>query len=119
MLSLMNEEFHAGNRPDITLEEHEVLDANALLAEGPRGSLLIYSSDVVHKGTNMTDPGGSRFFSTLLINRRIWTGLAATHGHEKVSITGYPSWSLSRCDNCRCSVRDPTFLLPGMRSFML
>jgi hypothetical protein len=37
----------------------------AMSAVGPRGSLLIYGADVVHRGTEMTAPGGGRFFFNL------------------------------------------------------
>jgi hypothetical protein len=40
-------------------------EANAVSAIGPRGSLLIYSADVVHRGTEMTLPRGGRFFFNL------------------------------------------------------
>ena len=37
----------------------------AVSAVGPRGSLLIYSADVVHRGTEMTLERGARFFFNL------------------------------------------------------
>lgn len=37
----------------------------AVSAVGPRGSLLIYSADVAHRGTEMSIPGGGRFFFNL------------------------------------------------------
>jgi hypothetical protein len=37
----------------------------AVSAVGPRGSLLIYGSDVVHRGTEMSLPGAGRFFFNL------------------------------------------------------
>ncbi len=40
-------------------------EAAATSAVGPRGSLLVYSADVVHRGTEMTLPGGGRFFFNL------------------------------------------------------
>jgi hypothetical protein len=40
-------------------------EAAAVSAVGPRGSLLIYGADVVHCGTEMTLPGGGRFFFNL------------------------------------------------------
>ncbi|MBV9045446.1 MAG: phytanoyl-CoA dioxygenase family protein [Alphaproteobacteria bacterium] len=40
-------------------------EASATSAVGPRGSLLIYSADVVHRGTEMTYPNGGRFFFNL------------------------------------------------------
>jgi hypothetical protein len=40
-------------------------EAAAVSATGPRGSLLVYSADVVHRGTEMSLPGGGRFFFNL------------------------------------------------------
>jgi hypothetical protein len=40
-------------------------EAASVTAVGPRGSLLIYSADVVHRGTEMTEPGGGRVFFNL------------------------------------------------------
>jgi hypothetical protein len=40
-------------------------EAAAVSAVGPKGSLLVYSADVVHRGTEMTLPGGGRFFFNL------------------------------------------------------
>jgi hypothetical protein len=37
----------------------------AVSAVGPRGSLLIYGADVVHRGAEMTAPKGGRFFFNL------------------------------------------------------
>jgi hypothetical protein len=37
----------------------------AVSATGPRGSLLCYSADVVHRGTEMSYPNGGRFFFNL------------------------------------------------------
>lgn len=34
-------------------------------AAGPAGSLLVYAPDIVHRGTNLTRPGGSRFVATM------------------------------------------------------
>ena len=47
--------------PDVIAHWEE----NAVSAIGPRGSLLIYGADVVHRGTEMTTPGGGRFFFNL------------------------------------------------------
>jgi hypothetical protein len=44
---------------------HAEWEAEATSAVGPRGSLLIYGADVVHRGTEMTLPGGGRFFFNL------------------------------------------------------
>lgn len=40
-------------------------EKSATSAGGPRGSLLIYSADVVHRGAEMSLPGGGRFFFNL------------------------------------------------------
>ena len=42
-----------------------VMDAHEVAAEGPAGSVLAYSADTVHRGTNMTEPGAGRFFFNL------------------------------------------------------
>jgi hypothetical protein len=44
---------------DRHMDEHEVA------AEGRAGSVLAYSADTVHRGTDMTEPGASRFFFNL------------------------------------------------------
>ena len=49
--------FH--NSGSVRMDEHEVA------AEGPAGSVLAYSADTVHRGTNMTEPGAGRFFFNL------------------------------------------------------
>ncbi len=64
-IPLMNFAFPQGSKPDISEEKHEELEASAVYAQGDRGTLLVYSSDVVHKGTNMTEAGGSRFLYNL------------------------------------------------------
>ena len=43
----------------------EAWEAAAVSATGPRGSLLVYGADVVHRATQMTAPGGARFFFNL------------------------------------------------------
>jgi hypothetical protein len=40
-------------------------EAASVSAVGPRGSLLVYGADVVHRGTEMTLAGGGRFFFNL------------------------------------------------------
>ncbi|MFI4972996.1 MAG: phytanoyl-CoA dioxygenase family protein [Caulobacterales bacterium] len=40
-------------------------EAAAVSAVGPRGSLLVYGADVVHRGTEMSLEGGGRFFFNL------------------------------------------------------
>ena len=54
--------FPTARVPD---ERHAEWEAAAVSAVGPRGSLLIYGADVVHRGTEMTLPGGGRFFFNL------------------------------------------------------
>jgi hypothetical protein len=49
----------------VTAERHREWEAAAVSAVGPRGSLLIYSAGVVHRGTEMTLPRGGRFFFNL------------------------------------------------------
>lgn len=46
-------------------ERIEAWERAAVSAIGPRGSLLVYGADVVHRGTEMTQPGGGRFFFNL------------------------------------------------------
>jgi len=46
-------------------EQLAAWEAASVTAVGPRGSLLIYSADVVHRGTEMTEPNGGRFFFNL------------------------------------------------------
>ena len=59
---LMNLSFPAARVPAERLAEWE---SAAMSATGPRGSLLIYGADVVHRGTEMTLAGGGRFFFNL------------------------------------------------------
>ena len=42
-----------------------VMDEHEASADGPAGSVLAYSADTVHRGTDMTEPGASRFFFNL------------------------------------------------------
>ena len=49
----------------VPAERHAEWEAAATSAVGPRGSLLIYSADVVHRGVEMTAPRGARFFFNL------------------------------------------------------
>jgi hypothetical protein len=42
-----------------------VMDDDEVAAEGVAGSVLAYSADTVHRGTDMTEPGASRFFFNL------------------------------------------------------
>jgi hypothetical protein len=52
-------------RARVSPERHAAWEAAAVSAAGPRGSLLVYSADVVHRGTEMTIEGGGRFFFNL------------------------------------------------------
>jgi hypothetical protein len=49
----------------VPAERHAAWEAAAVSAVGPRGSLLIYSADTVHRGTEMTLPKSGRFFFNL------------------------------------------------------
>jgi len=52
-------------RAQVPDERHAAWEAAATSATGPRGSLLVYAADVVHRGTAMTLAGGGRFFFNL------------------------------------------------------
>ncbi len=52
-------------RARVPAERHAAWEAEAVSATGPRGSLLVYSADVVHRGTEMTVERGGRFFFNL------------------------------------------------------
>jgi hypothetical protein len=52
-------------RARVSPERLAAWEAAAISAVGPRGSLLVYGADVVHRGTEMTLPGGGRFFFNL------------------------------------------------------
>lgn len=54
-----NTELFFANSGGLVLDEHEVA------AEGAAGSVLAYSADTVHRGTDMTEPDASRFFFNL------------------------------------------------------
>lgn len=54
-----NTELFFANSGELVLDEHEVV------AEGKAGSVLAYSADTVHRGTDMTEEGASRFFFNL------------------------------------------------------
>jgi len=49
----------------VSTERLQEWERAAVSATGPRGSLLIYGADVVHRGTEMMAPGGGRFFFNL------------------------------------------------------
>lgn len=72
------------------LAEHEVL------ATGPAGTLLMYRTDILHRGTDLRRPGGSRF--ALLADyqargapwngKMSWPGRALDHGWHDVLVRG-------------------------------
>ena len=61
-----DEEFWRGLYPYMfPAERMAAWEAAAVSAVGPRGSLLVYGADVVHRGTEMSLAGGGRFFFNL------------------------------------------------------
>ncbi|HEV2364628.1 MAG TPA: phytanoyl-CoA dioxygenase family protein [Caulobacteraceae bacterium] len=52
-------------RARVSAERHARWEAAAVSAMGPKGSLLVYGADVVHRGTEMTAEVGGRFFFNL------------------------------------------------------
>ena len=72
-IPLVNFTFGDPRAPASRVAEWE---AAAVRAVGPRGSLLVYSADVVHGGTEMTLAGGGRFFFNLAYQAAGagWTG---------------------------------------------
>ena len=52
-------------RARVPVERHAAWEAAAVSAVGPRGSLLIYSADTVHRGTEFSLPRAGRFFFNL------------------------------------------------------
>jgi hypothetical protein len=52
-------------RARVSDERHAAWEAAAVSAVGPRGSLLIYSADTVHRGTEFSLPRSGRFFFNL------------------------------------------------------
>ena len=52
-------------RVRVDAERYAQWEAAAVSAVGPRGSLLCYGADVVHRGVEMTQPNGGRFFFNL------------------------------------------------------
>ncbi len=74
-------------------------EAAATDAVGPRGSLLVYGADVVHRATQMTLPGGARFFFNLAYRPA---------GADWVGANPWPRKGIVRHMNAlveRCSVR--------------
>lgn len=56
---IQRDRLYFQNAGDVVLDDFEAA------AEGPAGSVLAYSADTVHRGTDMTEPGASRFFFNL------------------------------------------------------
>ncbi|HEY1707802.1 MAG TPA: phytanoyl-CoA dioxygenase family protein [Rhizomicrobium sp.] len=52
-------------RARVSDERHAEWERAAVSAAGPRGSLLVYGADVLHRGTEMSLAGGGRFFFNL------------------------------------------------------
>ncbi len=61
-LPLIDLAFPRARAPAERLAQWEAASVSAV---GPRGSLLVYGADVVHRGTEMTLAGGGRFFFNL------------------------------------------------------
>ncbi len=82
----------------VAAERYAEWEAASVSAVGPRGSLLVYGADVVHRGTEMSLPGGGRFFFNLAyraagadwVGGNPWPRKGMTHWSELVE---------------RCSVR--------------
>jgi hypothetical protein len=58
-LEIPKEELYFDRSGSVVLDDYEAA------AEGPAGSVLAYSADTVHRGTDMTEAGASRFFFNL------------------------------------------------------
>jgi hypothetical protein len=74
-------------------------EASATNATGPRGSLLVYGADVVHRATRMTLAAGARFFFNLAYRPA---------GADWVGANPWPRKGVARPMNAlveRCSVR--------------
>lgn len=71
-------------------------ERSATNALGPRGSLLVYSSDILHRGTDMRRPNGSRFYFNLgyRVAGADWVG-----SNPWPRKTFYPAWDplVSHC----------------------
>ena len=61
LVSVRDSVGHAPTEPLVMPKDDPELYAAERPAAGPRGSLLVYRSDVFHRGVNLTAPGGSRF----------------------------------------------------------
>jgi hypothetical protein len=70
-------------------DEDPDLYAAELPAPGVRGSVLVYRTDVFHRGVDLHEPGGSRFLLNLgyKVAGQDWIGYHAVH-----SRTGTPDW---------------------------
>lgn len=76
-----NERFMPEDDPDLYAAERA--------ADGVRGSVLVYRTDVFHRGVDLTEPGGSRFLLNLAykVAGQDWVGF-----HAVQSRTGMPEW---------------------------
>ena len=79
-------------RARVSPERLAAWEAAAISAAGPRGSLLVYGADVVHRGTEMTLPGGGRFFFNLAYRPAgaDWVGAesVAAQGDQRLDAAG-------------------------------
>jgi hypothetical protein len=83
------------------------LDADERAAVGPAGSVLCYSADTVHRGSNLAEPGAVRYFLHLgwrpagvewmggnpwprLGNNRNWRPLVESLGPRQLKALGFP-----------------------------
>jgi hypothetical protein len=83
------------------------LDSDEVAAVGSAGSILCYSADTVHRGSNLTDPGGVRFFMHLawrpataewvggspwprLGNNRNWQPMVESLSPRQLEVLGFP-----------------------------
>jgi hypothetical protein len=92
---VMQLSFHQARVSPERLAEWE---RQAVSATGPRGSLLIYGADVVHRGTAMSLPDGGRFFFNLAYR---------TAGADWVGANPWPRKGMSHWTPLveRCNVR--------------
>jgi hypothetical protein len=89
---VMSLSFPGARVPGERLKQWETA---AVSAAGPRGSLLVYSADVAHRGTDMTYPAGGRFFFNLAYRPAGADWLGANPWPRK----GMANWSplIERC----------------------
>ena len=102
-VSLTRLTFPGAQLPPERMAEWEATSQSAI---GPRGSLLVYSADVVHRGVSMTAPGGGRFFFNLAYRTAgadwvggnpwprkgmyHWTGLVERSSPRQLAALGFP-----------------------------